>query len=446
MRRENQEQRRQARFEFPGALDGEVMPESAKCKVQADEVRGPPASVDEAASIEADEHDSPLDPHRQVSTSAEELGRWRVEVEEKLTLFRSERERLEAAAKEYEQGGWAAVTSLDADEKTELKLQVERDLLSGKLPIPRFVPSYLSSSIKRLEERVSELDTLRPADEQQPSEPSESSAAPAVEEPTPNAYEQRVEARRERLEDAAAGARGRSQQHYERAGEITEHIPLGQPILRGHHSEKRHRAAINRSSQAMDRSLEEARKAKELEHRAKRVGTGGVSADDPSAVGKLQAKLEKMEEKRDLMKRVNKEFRKGGWDAVTGISDELREKLHSMMLAEPWKNGKPFQSYELTNLSANIRRVKERITALSEAEEREPVDAVEGDGYRLEEDKLTNRVRFFFDSKPSAEVRDVLKANSFRWAPSVKAWQRQASANGRAAGERVREQLEQLRG
>ena len=117
-----------------------------------------------------------------------------------------------------------------------------------------------------------------------------------------------------------------------------------------------------------------------------------------------------------------------------------------MMLAEPWKGGAPFQSYELTNLGANIRRVKERVKVLAEAQDREPSDAAEGNGFRLEEDKETNRMRFFFDSKPSAEVRDVLKSNSFRWAPSVKAWQRQASANGRAAAERVREQLEQLRG
>lgn len=194
----------------------------------------------------------------------------------------------------------------------------------------------------------------------------------------------------------------------------------------------------------MDRFVEEAEKAKELERRAKRVGAGGVSADDPAAVQKLQAQLEKMEEKREFMKRVNKEFRQGGWGAVTGISDAARERLHSIMLAEPWKGGKPFQAYELTNLGANIRRVRERIEALSVTQEQEPGEAVEGEGYRLEEDKLTNRMRFFFDSKPSEEVRSILKANGFRWAPSVKAWQRQASANGRAAAELVRQHLEQL--
>ncbi|QDV05533.1 hypothetical protein Poly30_10310 [Planctomycetes bacterium Poly30] len=116
-----------------------------------------------------------------------------------------------------------------------------------------------------------------------------------------------------------------------------------------------------------------------------------------------------------------------------------------MMLAEPWKGGSPFASYELTNLGSNIRRVKARIHELSVTAEVEPPEPVEGDGYRLEHDQPTNRVRFFFDEKPSDAVRQTLRANGFRWAPSVKAWQRQASASGQAAAERVRQQLEQLR-
>lgn len=444
MKPENQEQRKQGMFVFPGALDSEVMPGEVRHEAEPAEVRGPPK-----AEREADTSEEPgcLDPARQVTATAEELAAWKKHAEEMLSTFKREQAHLTRASEQYQAGGWNAVTCLNDEEKHELKEQVGRDLAAGQLPIPRFVPSYLTSSIKRLEERVAELETLRPADAPGDEAQAQSEQQPeAAEKEAPNAYEQRLAERKERLQDAAEKARERSGQQYQRAHELTDHIPLGQPILRGHHSEKRHRAEIRRSHKAMDRFVEESKKAEELERRAKKVGTGGVSADDPTAVGKLQAKLEKMEARRDTMKRINKEFRKGGWDAVTGLSDEVREKLHAQMVAQPWKGGKPFETYELTNLGANIRRVKARIEALSEAQERETSEAIEESGYRFEEDKSTNRMRFFFDSKPSEDVRGVLKANGFKWAPSVKAWQRQASANGRAAATRVRKQLEQLRG
>ncbi|WP_020402799.1 zincin-like metallopeptidase domain-containing protein [Gracilimonas tropica] len=46
-----------------------------------------------------------------------------------------------------------------------------------------------------------------------------------------------------------------------------------------------------------------------------------------------------------------------------------------------------------------------------------------------------NRVQILFDSKPSEEIRDLLKANNFRWAPSKKAWQRKLTENARIAAE-----------
>lgn len=46
-----------------------------------------------------------------------------------------------------------------------------------------------------------------------------------------------------------------------------------------------------------------------------------------------------------------------------------------------------------------------------------------------------NRVQIFFDDKPGEEIRDLLKANNFRWAPSKKAWQRKLTINARAAAE-----------
>ena len=258
----------------------------------------------------------------------------------------------------------------------------------------------------------------------------------------PNPYEERLAARRERLEDAAARARERSDAAFEASRKAVEHIPFGQPILRGHHSERGHRRDLERSHRAMDRSVEEANRARELERRAARVGTGGISADDPEAVVKLEAKLEQMEARRELMKRVNRQYRRGGWDAVEGLSEEARARFASEMERMPFRGESPFPAYSLKNLGANIRRVRSRIDELRREHAERDAEIVEGEGYTVEEDLETNRVRFLFDCKPSASVRSVLKANGFRWTPSVGAWQRQINAAGRVSAERVRAALD----
>jgi N12 class adenine-specific DNA methylase/GGDEF domain-containing protein len=58
-------------------------------------------------------------------------------------------------------------------------------------------------------------------------------------------------------------------------------------------------------------------------------------------------------------------------------------------------------------------------------------------GGRIVENAFSYRIQIFHDEKPSRDVINTLKRNGFHWAPSIKAWQRQLNANGRAAAERV---------
>ena len=48
-----------------------------------------------------------------------------------------------------------------------------------------------------------------------------------------------------------------------------------------------------------------------------------------------------------------------------------------------------------------------------------------------------NRLQIFFDGKPDEGAREELKANGFRWAPSVGAWQRQLNMNAYRAAEHI---------
>ena len=54
------------------------------------------------------------------------------------------------------------------------------------------------------------------------------------------------------------------------------------------------------------------------------------------------------------------------------------------------------------------------------------------------------RLQLIFEGKPEPEVREVLKSNGFRWAPSQSAWQRHLNGNSEYSLNRVIEQLEKM--
>jgi len=80
--------------------------------------------------------------------------------------------------------------------------------------------------------------------------------------------QERAKAKAERYEEWADKARQRSDEAFERSNNAVAGIPLGQPILVGHHSEGMHRAAIKKSWAAMDKSVEESKKAEAHESKA----------------------------------------------------------------------------------------------------------------------------------------------------------------------------------
>ena len=64
-------------------------------------------------------------------------------------------------------------------------------------------------------------------------------------------YAERQEDRKERLEGAADRARSDAERAFASSDRIADAIPLGQPILVGHHSEGHHRRDIARNGFAM---------------------------------------------------------------------------------------------------------------------------------------------------------------------------------------------------
>lgn len=251
-----------------------------------------------------------------------------------------------------------------------------------------------------------------------------------------NDYAARQEARKERLEKRAALCTKLANIRYTRASEMASIIPFGQPILVGHHSEgrdQRYRAKIERNWR---KARELADKAKYYAERAASVGKAGISSDDPEAVTKLQEQIEKAEELQARMTAANKAVRGNDREALAAQGFDA---LRIQALFTPDFCGRlGFPNYQLTNNSANIRRMKQRVEQLRREVNRPAEPEVEtANGIRIVENKDLNRLQLFFPGKPAEEIRRNLKAHGFRWSPSEGAWQRQLHESARWAAKNV---------
>lgn len=116
--------------------------------------------------------------------------------------------------------------------------------------------------------------------------------------------QERARAKAEKYEEWADKARERSDEAFERSEKAVAAIPFGQPILVGHHSEGMHRAAIRRSHQAMDKSVEEMHKAEDHESKAEywRRMEDQINLSMPESIEFYRHKLEVAKEYHEGLK------------------------------------------------------------------------------------------------------------------------------------------------
>ena len=200
-----------------------------------------------------------------------------------------------------------------------------------------------------------------------------------------NSYEAKQEARRERLMDAAARANLQGESLLNRANEELGAIPFGQPILVGHHSERPMRRLIEKNHNRIRKGLDTIEQAKTLEQRAAAVGSGGISSDDPDAISKLEMKLEMEVISHRRWKAIIKAVRKE--DAAA-----LRELKLSADELSTLKFSSCGLGYVLTNASANMRRIRQRIDELKKRATLETRPDIETEWYRVTEDVEANRI------------------------------------------------------
>ena len=168
-------------------------------------------------------------------------------------------------------------------------------------------------------------------------------------------------------------------------------------------------------------------------------GERPIMAGDSDAVQRTQEELSKAIKKQDMMKTVNNAIRKHGTGdeckaALVGLG--IEDKSASELLEQDCFGCFGFRSFELSNNNAKIRRLKARLQRLINAKNT-PDQSININGVKLELSNADNRMRLYFDGKPSAEIRRELKGNGFRWAPSLACWQAYANSSSIENAKRI---------
>lgn len=219
-----------------------------------------------------------------------------------------------------------------------------------------------------------------------------------------------------------------SENVYIKGRAIAAKIPFGQPILVGHHSEKRHLNDINKIEVCMNNSQKLQEKADYYQYKSTHMSTA-ISGYDSKALDKLNAKLECLEKRRELMKEVNKEYKKHYKKALNLLSKKEREDIINMF-ERKLLSDKPFPGFKLTNISANIRSVKQRIAKIERIKTRTLTETRMGNGFSIHETREDNSISIIFKEKPNAQIRSILKSHGFNWSPTRKIWIRMLNNQG----------------
>lgn len=170
-----------------------------------------------------------------------------------------------------------------------------------------------------------------------------------------------------------------------------------------------------------------------------------ILSGDEDAIEKLEQKLENLKEMQFRMKEANKAIRMKDTEKGNGLLKDMgytEEQIKE--LREPDFCGRVgYPSYALQNNNANIHRIEGRLKKLRAMKEKGTLET-ENQFFKIVENTEAMRLQLFFVEKPDTEVREMLKSNGFRWAPSQNAWQRQLTDNARYALKRLIEQLEKM--
>lgn len=116
--------------------------------------------------------------------------------------------------------------------------------------------------------------------------------------------QERAKAKAERYQNWSSNAESRSSKYWEASNEGREFLSLGEPIKIGHHSEKRHRALIERNHNRMNKAVEESKKAEILSYKSEywEHKANEINLSMPESLEFWEYKLEEAKERHEGLK------------------------------------------------------------------------------------------------------------------------------------------------
>ena len=164
-----------------------------------------------------------------------------------------------------------------------------------------------------------------------------------------------------------------------------------------------------------------------------------IKSTDNNAMTKLQQKLKMLQDRKTMLKNgvvAAKEYQKNK-DLSVFKKYNIDKETTETIVNHIDKGGKPTEKdmynwFTMPYLNRDIKEVEKRIAILEKNQSQgEKETLIEGG--KIVYNGEAQRLQIFFDGIPSKEVREALKANAFKWAPTAKAWQRTLTENTKYA-------------
>jgi len=236
---------------------------------------------------------------------------------------------------------------------------------------------------------------------------------------------ERLERKAEKRMQWAESRKRKAEQDFNKADlrEEKSGIPLGQPILVGHHSEGAHRRVLERADSAMRRGFENEAMAKD--HISKAAGiqdmlAGSIFSDDENAVEALEARIAENEAARERNNQINSIIRKAPRTQKTpekiaalielGLKLETAEKLFEKGFCS--RIGIP--SYVNQNLGGRIKADRDRLARVKIERDNKKLAQEAPNGVRIGKNCYGKHF-ITFAEKPSREILKALQEAGYRW-------------------------------
>lgn len=225
---------------------------------------------------------------------------------------------------------------------------------------------------------------------------------------------ERIEARLEKRREWQKSRAAKAEAGFDAAWSSLRQIPPGQPILVGHHSERRHRRDLERHDSKMRAAFESQDMAKRHEQVAETLETAldtSIFSDDANAVEALEARIKELDAERDGIKAWNASCRKRKPDPSLLTASQRENRLRAEWIAK----GIPFPAYVLSNLGGRITNDRKRLEQVKRQAARAAEAEAAPGGLLVNRHPECNWCVVTFAEKPSRATIDSLKAAGYRW-------------------------------